>query len=86
MQKVDKEITYFTDNEEIINHFKRIKKRLKKEHKANVFLFEDEEEGYPERKFITAEVQKPFPDGLVFISYSDDIKEIMRNLDDYLNF
>lgn len=86
MQKVDKDINYFTDNEEIISHFKRIKKRLKKEHMANVFLFEDEEEGYPERKFITAEVQKPFPDGLVFISYSDDIKEIMRNLDDYLNF
>lgn len=86
MQKVDKDINYFTDDNNLIQEYNRLKKVLKKKDKANVYLFEDEEEGYPERKFITAEVQRPFPDGIVFISYANTIEEIIQNITDYLNY
>lgn len=84
MQKADKQITYFTDDEYIIQEYKRIQKVIRKIDKAKVFLFEDEEEGYPERKLICCEVQKPFPDGIIFIAQSSDIYEIIGHLQDYL--
>lgn len=86
MQKADKQITYFTDDEYIIQEYKRIQKVIRKIDKAKVFLFEDEEEGYPERKLICCEVQKPFPDGIIFIAQSSDIYEIICHLQDYLMY
>lgn len=83
---MQKEITYFTDDKNLIQEFKRLKRLVKKKGKANIFLFEDEEEGYPERKFITAEIQKPFPDGLVFIAYSSNLDEVLRSIEDYIYF
>lgn len=83
---MQKEITYFTDDKNLIQEFKRLKRLVKKKEKANIFLFEDEEEGYPERKFITAEIQKPFPDGLVFIAYSNNLDEVLRSIEDYIYF
>lgn len=83
---MQKEITYFTDDNNLIQEYKRLKRLVKKKEKANIFLFEDEEEGYPERKFITAEIQKPFPDGLVFIAYSDKLDEVLREIEDYIYF
>lgn len=86
MQKADKPIDYFTDDEDIIQEYKRIQKTIRKLDKAKVFLFEDEEEGYPERKLICCEVQKPFPDGIIFIAQSSDIYEIIGYLQDYLMY
>lgn len=81
-----KPITYFTDDEYIIQEYQKIQKTIHKLDKAKVFLFEDEEEGYPERKIICCEVQKPFPDGIIFIAQSNDIYEIIGNLQDYLMY
>lgn len=86
MQKADKPIDYFTDDEDIIQEYKRIQKTIRKLDKAKVFLFEDEEEGYPERKLICCEVQKAFPDGIIFIAQSNDIYEIIGHLQDYLMY
>lgn len=86
MQKADKPITHFTNDEDIIQEYKRIQRVIRKIDKAKVFLFEDEEEGYSERKIICCEVQKSFPDGIIFIAQSSDIYEIIGHLQDYLNY
>lgn len=81
-----KEITYFTIEEDLIKQFTRLKKIIKKRDKAKVFLYEDEEDGYPENKFIAAEIQKPFPDGIIFIVMAKEIDEVIRQLEDYINY
>lgn len=83
---MQKEITYFTDDENIIKEFKRYKRVIKKKDNARIFLFEDEEEGYPDRKFISAEIQKPFPDGIIFITYADTIEDVLRNIEEFINY
>lgn len=81
-----KEITYFTIEEDLIKQFTRLKKIIKKRDKAKVFLYEDEEDGYPENKFIVAEIQKQFPDGIIFIAISRNIDEVIRQIEDYINY
>lgn len=81
-----KEINFFTNEKDLINQFLKLKKIIKKLYKARIFLYEDEEEGYPENKFIVAEIQKQFPDGIIFIAISRNIDEIIRQIEDYINY
>lgn len=52
---------------------------------GKVYIYNDEEDGNPENKFFTAEVVRPLPDGLMFISSAREIDEVLRNIEEYLN-
>lgn len=79
-------IKHFTDDSDTIKEYRRLEKRIRRELKATVHLFRDEEDGNPENKFLTAELQKAFPDGIIFITSANTVEEIILNIREYLDY
>lgn len=65
--------------------YNRIDKLLKTTYDGELYLFDDEEEGNPDNKFLTGEVILPFPDGLVFMTSAKELNEVLHNIEEYIN-
>lgn len=81
-----KTIEELTDDKDLIANYKQLEKIIYNLFEAKIFLFMDEDLDNPECKFLTAEIQKPFPDGIIFISSSSELDEIIRSIEDYIYF
>lgn len=79
-----KTIEELTDDKGLIANYKQLEKIIYNLFEAKIFLFMDEDLDNPECKFLTAEIQKPFPDGIIFITMSNDIDEVLRNIEEFI--
>ncbi len=81
-----KPITYFTDDSSLIELFNQYQKIVSTLFKAKIFLYEDCDNEYPDRKFIVCEIQKPFPEGIIFVTMSSDIDKVLRNIEEFIEY
>lgn len=58
--------------------------RLAKKQKTIIHIYEDWQEGYPENKFFTAELYKPFPEGLIYMCSRKTVDELLDAVREYL--
>lgn len=71
----------------LYKEFRRLKRRFKREIFADLFVVQDEEEGYPDNKFFTAEVTREWDDNieLIYMQGAKTLDSLLRELEDYLD-
>lgn len=72
------------EQEGLQDELNRIKKLLRR-FEMDLKIYQDEEDGNPENKYLAANIYRPDPDGLVFIATANKLDEILRLIEDYIN-
>lgn len=60
-------------------------KRILQQLNMKLIVFQDEEDGNPENKYFTAEIYLPRPDGLICITSSSSVDEVLRQIEEFIN-
>lgn len=69
---------------ELEEEFERVKKIARK-FKSRVYIYADSEEGYPDNRFFTAEIEGKLYDGYIYRVSRANVDELLRQVEEVFN-